>query len=105
MEKKITLTQAWEKINQIDIKQQTHEQIMDRFAIALIELQVDRDYFKESMMTKAEFRDLLARFDKDAVLYQKIDQEQTMHSHRLREHTDQIEKNTKEIKALQLAAV
>ncbi len=101
---KITLAEAWKKINEIDTKQQTHEEIMDNFAIAIVELRTDVKEIKENMMTKQDKNEILALVDGLTCAHMKSDQEQTMHSHRLREHSNILEKHTEEIKQLQRAA-
>lgn len=71
---------------------------VDTLALQTFDLRTEMNEVKETMMTKQDKEEILSVADKLTQKHLKLDQEQTMMSHRLQEHDKQIAQ-------LQLAAV
>lgn len=84
------------------------EEKMDNVLEELIDLKSDVDFVKDflanQVLTKQDKNEIISHIDGFLKKTISVEQEQTMQTYRIREHTDLLDKHDKEIKKLQMLA-
>ncbi|OGH64927.1 MAG: hypothetical protein A2821_00420 [Candidatus Magasanikbacteria bacterium RIFCSPHIGHO2_01_FULL_41_23] len=77
--------------------------VIDEVGVLKEDMEYVKDFLANEVMTKQDKNEIMSTLDVLVGFYKKSEQEQTLQTYRIREHTEILEKHDKEIKNLQLA--